>query len=180
VVWQEFPPVISRCAISFLLNHDPYLLIIRSDVIIFCLLLYGVNDKSLGNRTRGHFDSKSSEAESESSLQSARTARCVLVSRDRNAPAAAHCVKKIFRSATDTVGLSVPQAQGIHSTAKEVSAIKRAPREVCRTGHCAQPNIYPLATAVDPTTAAGGTAAAAAGAGGPGAAGAAAAAGKKK
>ncbi len=112
--------------------------------------------------------------------RSARTAHSVLVSRDRNAPAAAHCVKKLFRSATDTVGLSVPQAQGIRSTAQEVSAITRAPREVCRTGHCAQPSIYPLATAVDPATAAGGAAAAAAGTSGPGAAGAAAAAGKKK
>ncbi len=39
MVWEEFPPVISRYAISFLLNHDPYLLIIRSDVIFsvcFC------------------------------------------------------------------------------------------------------------------------------------------------
>jgi hypothetical protein len=42
-----------------------------------------------------NFDSKSSEAESESSLQSARTARCVLVSRDRDAQAAAHCQKTI-------------------------------------------------------------------------------------
>jgi hypothetical protein len=104
----------------------------------------------------------------------------VLVSRDCDAPGAAHCVKKLFRSATDTVGLSVPQAQGMHSTEKEVLAITRAPREVCRTGHCAQPSIYQLATAVDPATAAGGAAAAAAGAGGPGAAGAAAAAGKSK
>ena len=137
------------------------------------------NDNSLGNRTRGgHFDSKSSEAESESSLQSARTARGVLVLRDRDAPAAAHCVKKLFRSAADTVGLSVPQAQGIRLTAQEVSAITRAPREVCRTGHCAQPSVYQLATVVDPATAAGGAAAAAAGAGGPGAAGAAAAAEK--
>jgi hypothetical protein len=79
-----------------------------------------------------------------------------------------------------TVGLSVPQAQGMRSTAKEVSAVTRAPQEVCRTGHCAQPNIYELATAVDPATAAGGAAAAAAGAGGPGAAGAAAAEGKNK
>jgi hypothetical protein len=85
----------------------------------------------------------------------------MLVSRDRNAPAAAHCVKKLFRSATDTVGLSVPQAQGMRSTAKEVSAITLAPREVCRTGNCAQPSIYQLATAVDPATAAGGAAAAA-------------------
>ncbi len=107
----------------------------------------------LGNRTRGHLDSKGSEAESESSLQSVRTARRVLVSRDRDAPAAAHCVKKLFRSATGTVGLSVPQAQGMRSTAKEVSAITRIPREVCRTGHCAQPSIYQLATAVDPATA---------------------------
>ncbi len=68
--------------------------------------------------------------------------------------------------------MSVPQAQGMRSTAKEVSAITRAPREVCRTGHCAQPSIYQLATAVDPAIAAGGAAAAAAGAGGPGAAGA--------
>ncbi len=73
---------------------------------------HGVNDKSLGNWTRGHFDSKSSEAESESYLQSAGTARSVLFSRDRNAPAAAHCIKKLFCSATDTVGLSVPQARG--------------------------------------------------------------------
>ncbi len=39
MVWEELPPVISRYAISFLLNHDPYLLIIRSDVIfsvLFC------------------------------------------------------------------------------------------------------------------------------------------------
>jgi len=70
------------------------------------------NDKSLGNRTRGQSDSQSSEAESESSLQSARTARCVLVLRDCDALAAAHCVKKLFRSGTDTVGLSVPQARG--------------------------------------------------------------------
>ncbi len=132
------------------------------------------------------FDSKSSEAGSESSLQSARTAHSVLVSRDRDAPAAAHCVKKLFRSesATDTVGLSVPRAQGMRSMAKEVSAITQAPREVCRSGHCVQPSIYQLAgaTAVnrDPATAAGGAAAAAAGAGGPGAAGAAAAEGKSK
>jgi hypothetical protein len=45
-------------------------------------------------------------------------------------------------------------------TAKEVSAITREPREVCRTGHCAQT----LATAVDPAAAVGGAAAAAAGA----------------
>lgn len=70
------------------------------------------NDKSLGNRTRGQFDSQSSEAESENSLQSARTARDVLVLRDCDALAAAHCVKKLFRSGTDTVGLSVPQARG--------------------------------------------------------------------
>jgi hypothetical protein len=74
-----------------------------------------------------HFDSKSSDAESECSLQSARTARSVLVSRDRDAQAAAHCVKKPFNSATDTVCLSVPQAQGMRSTAKEVSAITLAP-----------------------------------------------------
>jgi hypothetical protein len=43
----------------------------------------------------------------------------VLVSRDCNAPAAAHCVKKLFRSTTDTVDLSVPQAQGIRSTEKK-------------------------------------------------------------
>ncbi len=66
------------------------------------------------------------------------------------------------------------------STAKEVSVITREPREVCRTGHCAQPSIYQLATAFDPTTDAGGAAAAAAGAGGTGSAGAAAAAGKNK
>ncbi len=61
---------------------------------------------------RGLFDSKTcSEAESESSLQSARTARGMLVSSDHDAPAAAHCVKKLFRSTTDTVGLSVPQAR---------------------------------------------------------------------
>ncbi len=103
-------------------------------------------------------------------------ARCVLVSRNRDAPAAAHCVKKLFRSATD----SVPQAQGMRSTANEVSVITRAPREVCRTGYCSQPSIYQLATAVDPATTAGGTAAAAAGACGPGAAGAAAVAEKNK
>ncbi len=68
----------------------------------------------------------------------------------------------------------------MRSTAKEVSVITQEPREVCRTGHCAQPSIYQLATAFDPTTAAGGAAAAAAGAAGPGAAGAAAAAGKNK
>ncbi len=92
----------------------------------------------------------------------------MLISRDRDAQAAAHCVKKPFRSATDTVGhcLSIAQAQGMRSTAKEVSAITRAPQEVCRTGHCAQPSIYQLATSVDPATAAGGAAAAAAGAGG--------------
>jgi hypothetical protein len=82
-------------------------------------------------------------------------------------PAVAHCVKKLIRSATDTVGFSVPQAQGMRSTAKELSAIMRAPREVCRTGHCAQPSIYQLPTAVDPATATGGAAAAAACAGGP-------------
>ena len=67
----------------------------------------------------------------------------------------------------------------MRSTAKEVLAITREPQEVCRTGHCAQPSIYPLATAVDPATAAGG-AAAAADTGGPGAGGAAAAAEKNK
>jgi hypothetical protein len=39
VVWEEFPSVISLYAISFSLKHDPYLLIIRSDVIFsacFC------------------------------------------------------------------------------------------------------------------------------------------------
>ena len=82
-----------------------------------------------------------------------------------------HTVKKLFRSAADTVDLSVPQAQGMRSMAKEVSAITREPREVCRTGHCAQPSIYQLATTFDPTTAAGGAAAAAAGAAGPGSAG---------
>ncbi len=54
------------------------------------------------------------------------------------------------------------------------------PSGTTRGGHCAQPSIYQLATAVDPATAARGAAAAAAGAGGPGAAGAAAAAGKNK
>jgi len=73
----------------------------------------------------------------------------------------------------------------MRSTAKEVSAITRGPREACRTGHGAQPSIYQLATAFDPTTAAAGAAAAAAGAAGPGtagpgAAGAAAAVGKNK
>ena len=62
----------------------------------------------------------------------------------------------------------------MRSTAKEVSAITRGPQEACRTGHGAQPSVYQLATAFDPTTAAGGAAAAAAGAAGPGAAGAAA------
>jgi hypothetical protein len=91
-------------------------------------------------------------------------------------------MKSLFCSATDTVGfkLSVPQVQGMRSTAKEDSAITREPREVCRTGHCAQPSIYQLATAVDPATAAGGAAAAATGAGGPGDAGAAAAEEKNK
>ena len=51
------------------------------------------------------------------------------------------------------------------STTMEVSAITRAPREVCRSGHCAQPSIHQLATAVDPATAAGGAAAAACGPG---------------
>jgi hypothetical protein len=56
------------------------------------------------------------------------------------------------------------------STAKEISAITREPPEVCRTGNCAQPSIYQLATAFYPTTTAGGGAAtAAAGAAGPGA-----------
>ena len=59
----------------------------------------------------------------------------------------------------------------MRSTAKEVSAITRGPQEACRTGHGAQPSVYQLATAFDPTTAAGGAAAAAAGAAGPGAAG---------
>ena len=62
----------------------------------------------------------------------------------------------------------------MRSTAKEVSAITREPREVCRTGHCAQPSIYQLATAAAAAGAAG------SGAAGPGAAGAAAAAGKNK
>ena len=70
-------------------------------------------------------------------------------------------LKNLFRFAGDTVGLSVPHAQGMRSTAKDVSAITRAPREVCRTGHCAQPRIYQLATAVDSATAAGGAAGAA-------------------
>ena len=48
------------------------------------------------------------------------------------------------------VVLSLPQEQGVCSTAKEVSAIKRAPREADRTGHCAQPSVHQLATAVDP------------------------------
>lgn len=51
----------------------------------------------------------------------------------------------------------------MRSTTKEVSAITRAPREVCRSGHCAQPSIHQLATAVD--RAAGGAAAAACGPG---------------
>ena len=54
----------------------------------------------------------------------------------------------------------------MRSTTKGVSAITRAPREVCSSGHCAQPSIHQLATAVDPATADGGAAAAA---GGPGA-----------
>jgi hypothetical protein len=48
--------------------------------------------------------------------------------------------------------LSVPQKQGIWMSTKEVSAIERASREACRTGHCAQPSVYRLATAVDPAS----------------------------
>ena len=54
----------------------------------------------------------------------------------------------------------------MRSTTKKNSEITRAPREVCRSGHCAQPSIHQLATAVDPATADGGAAAAP---GGPGA-----------
>ena len=57
-------------------------------------------------------------------------------------------------------------AAPMRSTTKKISEITRAPREVCRSGHCAQPSIHQLATAVDPATADGGAAAAA---GGPGA-----------
>lgn len=109
----------------------------------------------------------------------------MLVLRDRDAPTAAHCVEKLFRFATDAVALSDPQAQGMRSTAKEVSAIASTTRgQVCRRGHssCAQPSVYQLelTTALDPATAAGGSAAAAdaAGAAGPGAA--TAAAGKNR
>ena len=49
------------------------------------------NDKSLGNRTRGQLDSQRSEAESESSLQSARTARCAIATRWRR-----HTVSKNY------------------------------------------------------------------------------------
>ena len=51
----------------------------------------------------------------------------------------------------------------MRSTTKKNSEITRAPREVCRSGHCAQPSIHQLATAVDPATADGGAAAAAGG-----------------
>ena len=54
-----------------------------------------------------------------------------------NTNPAAHCQKTKIRSATDTVGLSVPQEQGMGYPAKEASAIKRVPRESCRAGHCA-------------------------------------------
>ncbi len=77
--------------------------------------------------------------------------------RVHNTNPAAKCQQKLFCSATDTVGLSVPQEQGTCWTAKEVSAIKRAPREAGRSGHCAQPSVYQLArvaTAVDPASAA--------------------------
>ena len=88
----------------------------------------------------------------------------MLVLRDRDAPTAAHCVEKLFRFATDAVALSDPQAQGMRSTAKEVSAIASTTRgQVCRRGHssCAQPSVYQLelTTALDPATAAGGSAA---------------------
>ncbi len=55
-------------------------------------------------------------------------------------------VKKLFRSAADTV----PQEQGMLPTTREVSAIKRAPKEACRPGNCTQPSICQLSTAVDP------------------------------
>ncbi len=39
VEWEEFPPVISRYAISFLLNHDPYLLISKNYFVPLLTLL---------------------------------------------------------------------------------------------------------------------------------------------
>ncbi len=139
----------------------------------------GFNDKSLGNRPRGPFDSKSSGAESESSLQSARTARGVLVSRDRNAQPAAHCVKKLLLTLLVCLFLRHRGCARLQKKFQRSREHHERFAQLCRTGHCAQPSIYQLATAVDPATAAGGAAAAAAGAGGPGAAGAAAAAEKK-
>jgi hypothetical protein len=66
-------------------------------------------------------------------------------------------VKKIFfLSATGSVGMSFvrSQEQGMRFQAKEVSAIKRATREACRTGHFTQPSFFILANAIDPASAA--------------------------
>jgi hypothetical protein len=71
-----------------------------------------------------------------------------------NTNPAAKCEQKLFCSLLTLLVLSVPQEQGMCSTAKEVSVTKRAQREAGRTGHCAQPSVYQLATAVDPASAA--------------------------
>ncbi len=58
------------------------------------------------------------------------------------------CVNSVYKNyfvlLLTLVVLSVPQEQGMCSTAKEVSAIKQAPQEAGRTGHCAQPIVSQL------------------------------------
>jgi hypothetical protein len=52
MVWEKSPPVISLYAISILLNHDPCLLIIRSEVIFsvcFCDRGRGRDRKRMGS-----------------------------------------------------------------------------------------------------------------------------------
>jgi len=87
----------SLYAISFLLNHDSYLLHIRSDVIIFVCFC----DRRRGRDWKRMESMKIRlEIEQDYTLtpkvsKHATMARGVLVSRDRDAPAAAHCQKTI-------------------------------------------------------------------------------------
>jgi hypothetical protein len=104
----------SLYAISFLLNHDSYFLNIRSDVIIFLSAFVTGEEGVIGSAwSQWKFAWKSNEStlwhqkcQSTPRWHVACSSRAIATRRRR------HTVKKPFRSAADTVGLSVPQAQG--------------------------------------------------------------------
>jgi hypothetical protein len=64
------------------------------------------------------------------------------------------CVQKLFRSATDTSGFVCSSGTRDVLDGKRSISDQASPREAGRTGHCAQPSVYQLATAVDPASAA--------------------------